>query len=467
MLPQKFRIANSALLLILSILTATTAAQGTEQVIYSFQGGTDGFSPVGGMVFDKAGNLYGVTEFGGSTRCLPVSICGTVFRLKPPTNAGEAWAETVLYVFKGPTYDDDSNPDGGLIIDGAGNLYGTTAYGGTGNCILAGVQAGCGTVYELSPPMQPSGTWTETILYSFPTALQGYFPRGDLVFDSKGNLYGSTYFGGGQGTGNCNGFYQYCGAVFELSPPQPGGAWTEQVLYAFGGINPGNSSGDGAAPNGNLLLDKVGNIYGTTYYGGTAVGACTGKVGATGCGTIFELSPPNRRSQLWTETVLHVFRAGDDGAGPNGGLLLDGTGALYGTAVGGGVNAEYGFAFKMTPGPDSNWKETTLHSFDGLDGGEPMAGLTVNSFDGICGTTSLGPGFHGTVFCFAPQYSAQVPWKFSTLHKFTSRQDGANPSAPLLNDRSGNLYGTTRGGGTGTGECGLFGCGTVFELSRQ
>lgn len=227
-------------LLVLGLLalafTPIASAQWNEQVLYSFQSGTDGDTPTGGIVFDKAGNLYGATTGGGSQNCSPVASCGTVFELAPPANNGDPWPETVLYVFKGAQYGDGEIPAGGLVIDNQGNLYGTTAYGGTGNCLLEGSPGGgCGTVYELSPPAQKGGAWTETILYSFPTAVQGYFPQGDLVFDGKGNLYGATMFGGGYGT-SCNPYYQYCGAVFELSPPQQkGGAWTEKVLHGFRG----------------------------------------------------------------------------------------------------------------------------------------------------------------------------------------------------------------------------------------
>ena len=165
-----------------------------------------------------------------------------------------------------------------MLIDSQENLYGVTAYGGSGDCVLLGTNVGCGTVYELSPPQQKGDPWTETILYSFPTAKQGYLPNGDLVFDGDGNLYGATEFGGGKGT-TCDPFYQYCGAVFELSPPKTkGGKWTEKVLHAFA------SGTDGANPNGGLVLDSKGAIYGTTYGGGNESREC----GSGGCGTAFE-----------------------------------------------------------------------------------------------------------------------------------------------------------------------------------
>src|SRR5580698_1744009 len=269
------------LLLSLILVGSTASAQPTptaqEQVLYSFQGNTDGAQPVGSVVFDVAGNLYGTTTEGGAPSCHSIAQCGTVYQLSPPAVEGQPWTETVLYVFKGNAQEDGASPAGGLVIDKNGNLYGTTAYGGTGNCVLLGQLDGCGTVFELSPPAQPGGSWTETVLYSFPDAEHGYLPRGDLVFDTVGNLYGATEFGGGSGSGaTCDAFYAYCGAIFELSPPQqPGGAWTEQVLHGFAGAEAYDTSDDGSNPTGGLVLDEAGNLYGTTYLGGFIGGECS------------------------------------------------------------------------------------------------------------------------------------------------------------------------------------------------
>jgi hypothetical protein len=177
------RLATFVFALFGSVLaTVSSASAGwNEQVLYSFQGIPDGSVPVGGIVFDKAGNLYGATTDGGSKSCASAGQCGTVFQLAPPAHQGDPWTETVLYVFKGNASNDGATPVGGLVIDSSGNLYGTTAYGGTGDCVLLGSKLGCGAVYELSPPAQKGGAWTETVLYSFPSAKQGYFPNGDLV----------------------------------------------------------------------------------------------------------------------------------------------------------------------------------------------------------------------------------------------------------------------------------------------
>ena len=294
------RLASRPLLLCLLVFAfiPTASAEWKEKLLHSFQGAPDGATPAGGVVFDAAGNLYGATTDGGAFGCAPTQ-CGTVFQVAPPLKNGDPWTETVLYVFKGNSSGDGNTPAGGVVIDGSGNLYGTTAYGGTGNCVLVGETVGCGTVFELSPPAQKGGAWTETVLYSFQGGKDGYLPSGDLVFDSKGNLYGATQYGGGYGSCNAP-FYPNCGTVFELSPPQTkGGAWTEQVLYSFKGTSAAAVLGDGANPNGGLLLDSKGAIYGTTSVGGINSISCTSyPYYFVGCGTVFKLSPPDNQAGL-------------------------------------------------------------------------------------------------------------------------------------------------------------------------
>jgi hypothetical protein len=176
-------------------------------------------------------------------------------------------------------------------------LYGTTAYGGSGGCVLIGIKGGCGTVYELSPPKVKGGKWAYAILYNFQGGKDGYFPWGDLVFDAAGNLYGATQFGGG--FGSCDSpFYQFCGTVFALSPPKiKGGEWREKVLYSFKDIKVGKQIGDGANPNGGLTFDSKGAIYGTTRWGGDSANNCTGGSGYAGCGTVFELTGRPKREE--------------------------------------------------------------------------------------------------------------------------------------------------------------------------
>ncbi len=190
----------SALVLVFSVVALPASAEWKEKVLYSFRGGaTDGSIPAGGVVFDKAGNLYGADTSGGSGGC-PNQGCGMVFRVSPPAQGGGPSTETSIHAFRGVSNGatDGFTPAGGLIIDAKGSLYGTTAYGGNGPCVLLGTKAGCGIVYELSPPARKGGQWTYQILYNFQGGNDGYVPSGNLVFDNQGNIYGATQFGGGK-----------------------------------------------------------------------------------------------------------------------------------------------------------------------------------------------------------------------------------------------------------------------------
>ena len=254
------------------------AGPWTETVLYNFTGLSDGSTPSGGLIFDAKANLYGITYNGGITQACAVyksqSGCGVVFRLSPPASGATSWTETVLYSFTGGT--DGAKPSGGLISDSQGNLYGTSGQGGdvAGSCASVG---GCGVVFKLSPPAGGAGPWTETVLYSFTGGTDGASPSPGLIFDSQGNIYGSSVMGG-HVAGSCASVGG-CGVVFKLSPPAGGaGPWTETVLYSFTGGT------DGASPSPGLIFDSQGNIYGTTQYGGTSPGAA-------GNGVVFELSP--------------------------------------------------------------------------------------------------------------------------------------------------------------------------------
>jgi hypothetical protein len=430
------------------VLTSTASAEWKEKVLYSFQGGSDGSTPAGGVVFDKAGNLYGATTEGGAENCSPVGYCGTVYQLVPPAKEGEPWKETILRVFKGKASNDGELPAGGVIADTTGNIYGTTAYGGSGDCVLLGIKGGCGTVYEFSPPQTKGGAWTYAILYSFKGGNDGYLPVGDLVFDSVGNLYGSTEFGGGQGTTCDPGYYQYCGTVFKLSPPKnKGGKWTEQVLHSFAGGT------DGAEPNGGLVLDNKGNVFGTTFGGGNESGQC----GTVGCGTAFELRPPSDKGGAWKEAVLQRFNAGE--GTPSAGMTLDAKGNLYGTTL---VTV-----FRLAPpsAKSGRWKEAILYTLN-QDAYGPEGALIFDRSGNLYGTTNVGGGgsLHGSVFELQPPNKKTVAWTFNVMHGFLGPPDGDFPAAGLVFDANGNLYSTTQAGGTGTG-CGHGGCGTVFEVS--
>jgi uncharacterized repeat protein (TIGR03803 family) len=443
--------ARSFLLVVILSMATTASAEWKEKVLYSFQGGNDGALPAGGVVFDPQGNLYGVTEAGGPASCAPIgNYCGTVYELSPPVKQGDPWTKTQLYMFKGKKANDGEAPDGGLVMDTAGNLFGVTAYGGTGDCTLAGVPGGCGTVYELSPPPTKGGQWTYASLYSFKSGKDGYLPLGNLVFDGAGNLYGATYFGGGKGT-TCNPDYQYCGTVFELSPPKTkGGKWTEKVLYSFKGGT------DGANPNGALVLDTKGNVYGSTAGGGGT--GCQGP----GCGTAFELKSDPKAGGAWTEKMLHSFTGGDDGAGPNGGLIFDAKGALYGTAGGGGSQG-LGIVFRLATKPSGGWGESILHNFtDNTHGRGPRGPLAFNVAGNLYGTALGGAHLRGVLFRLVSG-SGGSSWAFSDIYNFAGPPDGSYPSARIVFDKDGNLYSTTEGGGNGQVCQG--GCGTVIEAS--
>ena len=270
-------------------------------------------------------------------------------------------------------------------------------------------------------------------------AANGGYPEAGLISDSQGNLYGTTNRGGASNAGT----------VFELTPPAiAGGAWTETVLHAFTG------GSDGGNPEAGLIADSQGNLYGTTYQGG-----------ASGYGTVFELTPPAIAGGAWTETVLHAFAAGSDGAFPAAGLIADSKGNLYGTTIGGGgSNAGAGTVFELMPPAIAGgaWTETVRHAFTaGGDGGYPAAGLIADSKGNLYGTTTGGGGSGygpGTVFELTPPANNFEVWREAVLYAFTGGSDGGNPAGALIVDSNGNLYGTTYIGGAS-------GHGTVFELT--
>jgi uncharacterized repeat protein (TIGR03803 family) len=347
----------------------------------------------------------------------------------------------VLYVFKGHAYNDGATPEGGLVIDPAGNLYGTTGYGGSGSCTLLGGAVGCGTVYELSPPAKQGNPWTETVLYSFQGGKDGFVATGDLVFDKAGNLNGATLFGGGKGT-TCDSLYGgQCGTVFKLSPPKTkGGKWTEKVLHSFAGGT------DGANPNGGLVLDSKGNVYGTTYMGG-----------AGDWGTVYQLKPPTRKGGVWTEKQLLVFTSGNAGGLPSAGVIFDSKANLYGTTV--------GTIFRLAPPSTKSgrWKHTILSTFNNYEEYDPEGALVFDQGGSLYGTTYSSNTFHGTVFRLKPPSQKGSKWTLAILYGFLGPPDGGQPAANLIFDKNGNVYSTTQKGGTGA--CSFYGCGTVFEVS--
>jgi hypothetical protein len=457
MTPKKrSRLAIRLLLLFVLILALAplSSAEWNEKVLYSFQGGTDGAYPAGGVVFDAAGSLYGATYDGGANNCPGIAECGTVYQLSLPNQQGASWTETILYVFKGKNFNDGSTPGGGVLIDKAGNLYGSTSYGGSGSCVLLGTKTGCGTVFMLSPPKQKGGKWTETVLYSFKGGNDGYVPNGDLTVDNAGNLYGATLFGGGKGAGLCDPFYQGCGTVYKLTrPTHKGGKWTEKVLHSFA------AGTDGYNPNGGLLLNSKGAIYGTTPIGGNQ--KCNFGNYQVGCGILFKLIPPMKMYEPWTEEIVHRFTDGTDGAGPNGELIFAAKGSIYGAAGSGGNGTGLGVVFQFSESPSGKWSETTLYSFQGKSDGRGPNPVTFDSSGSLYGTTSAGGAyFYGTFFRLKPP-SEGGGWSFDLLYGDFNSSTGY-PITGLVFDTLGNLYGATEFGGTGACQRG---CGTAYELS--
>ncbi len=385
--------------------------------LHSFTGGTDCAHPYAGLIFDQNGALYGTTYDGGALHQ------GTVFKLTPPAVGQTAWTETVLHSFTGGT--DGAHPYAGLIFDQNGALYGTTVVGGASDF---------GTVFKLTPPATGQTAWTETVLQSFRGGTDGAYPLAGLIFDQNGALYGTTG-GDGAGTGSCVGS---CGTVFKLTPPAVGQtAWTETVLHRFGDT-------DGNSPSVGLIFDQNGALYGATQAGGSS-----------GQGTVFKLTPPAVGQTRWTETVLFAFTSDTDGGLPEGGLIFDQNGVLYGTTVVGGAS-DIGTVFKLTPPAigQTAWTETVLYSFTGgTDGGYPDAGLIFDQNGALYSTTQVGGALGncfgdgcGTVFKLTPPAIGQTAWTETVLYSFTGGTDGAYPVAGLIFDQNGALYGTTGGG---------------------
>ncbi len=411
-------------LTVLAVALLATCSQATAQetVLHSFGRGTDGAYPTtAGLVFDAAGNIYGTTKFGG------LHNQGTVFELSPRQGGG--YTETVLHSF-GSSGTDGKQPSSGVILDAAGNLYGTTTAGGIHNC--TGV-SNCGTVYEMT---LSNGVWRETLLHSFGGTNDGVSPAGALVFAANGDMYGTT-IGGGTGGG---------GTVYRMYLSS--GVWHETVVHNFG-YGP-----DGLAPYAALIFDSAGNMYSTTSKGGSNV-CPTGT-----CGTVFKETPNGNGS--WTESVIFNFAAGAKGFSPWGSLNIDASGNLYGTTQYGGANTCYnngcGTVFELSPQQGGGWTETVLYSFNLGDGGLfPYAGVTFDSAGNIYGTDNQGGSQnYGVVFELSPQNGG---WTESVVHTFLfNGTDGVYPFAGLAIDASGNLYGTTYQGG-------IHAEGTVFEVT--
>lgn len=398
-----------AMLMITLGLSSFATGQDSEAVLYNFPGGAAGEAPQG-LIFDASGNLYGTTQSGGANGF------GTIFKVSPV--AGGGWTETVLYSFVGGA--GGQEPQGCLIFDAAGNLYGT-AWGGTDNN---------GVVFKLT---STKNGWKETVLHTFTAGSDGGFPYSGLAIDAAGNLYGTT---AGGGKSDC--FDGDCGVVYKLSFVA-GAGWKETVLHSFTGT-------DGAFPYATPLLDASGNLYGTTTYGGwiSQKGFC----GREGCGVVYKLSPT---SGGWKETVLHTFIDGpQDGGLPAAGLVWDAAGNLYGATSGGGSyiicenGSGCGVVFELSPTANGTWTETMLHRFNGRDGAHPYGTPVFDSAGNLYGPTGSGGNGFGTAYELSPSSGG---WVFNTLFSFGSGNEGSSSDFGFVLDHAGNLYGTSATGG--------------------
>jgi uncharacterized repeat protein (TIGR03803 family) len=362
---------------------ATPNGTWTETVLYRFTGGSDGGNPTGSLIIDVSGVLYGTAIAGGKSGCSDIAFngggCGTVFKLTPPIIPG-AWTESVLHTFTGGSGGYSPNS---VIFGAAGVIYGTTSVGGDVSCNRG---AGCGTVFKLTPPVTPGGMWVGSVLYTFTGGSDGGFPSGSLALDAAGALYGTASSGGSLSCNDGTG----CGTVFKLTPAISPGAWTESVLHTFTG------GSDSAFPSAGVILDATGVLYGTTSGGGNP-GCVLGAGG--GCGTVFKLTPPATPGGTWAETLLYDFTGSGLGVSPNA-MIFDATGALYGTTANGG-DLGTGTVFKLTPPatPGGTWTENTLHTFSGgSDGGGPNGSLLFDVAGALYGAATGGGSCCGTVF---------------------------------------------------------------------
>ena len=418
----------------LGLSGAAGATEWTLTTLYRFGGGTDGESPGVGPIADGNGALYGTT-FGNAS-----NYRGTIYQLAPPASAGGAWTEHVLLNFAGGHLGE--YPEGGLVLMG-GSLYGLTPGDGT---------AEDGMAYRLYPPAATHSDWRESVLYPF---TEGDHPSSTLLHGKGNVLYG---------TGDDTNTY---GSVFSFTPPAiAGGAWTESYLHLFS-----ETGAEGYEPGWGVIADSAGALYGTTSSGSSA-----------GYGAVYKLTPPTTADGTWTVSVLHAFQGGtSDGATPQGGLVMDSNGVLYGTTHSGGSN-DFGTAFRLAPPAKSGgaWDYSVLYTFKGYtfgntiyhDGAYP-SGLILGATGDLYGVTNAGgevvqemgfEGGNGTVFRLAPPATSGGAWTETVLYRFTAGTDGFAPLGRLLL-LHGALYGVTEQGGTAAKVGTPNGYGTVFKLT--
>jgi uncharacterized repeat protein (TIGR03803 family) len=350
----------------------------------------------------------------GSTVSGGTHSSGTVFQLSP---SGSGWTHTVLYSFTGGA--DGGEPYKGVTLDTHGNIYGTAVTGGGGSC-----EGGCGVLFKLT---HSNGTWTQTVIHQFAGGSDGSGPGSGLTFDAHGNIYGMTPTGGTYGLGT----------VYQLQP-QTNGTWNLNVIHTFTGGNDGSS---GSA--GRLILDRAGNLYGVTTVGG-----------ANGKGIVFEITHANG---AWTLTTLYAFKDQPDGALPYGGLIFDKGGNLYGTTYYAGVH-DFGTVYKLTHA-NGTWKETDLYSFKGgSNGSAAISTLVSDSAGNLYGTTSDGGSgcACGVIFKLAP--NANGTWTESTPYRFPGSPGAGFSYNGMVAGNDGSFYGATTHGGAAND-------GTIYKFT--
>lgn len=404
-----------ALVCALTAVAMPSAQAQTFSVIHSFSGGEDGYTPYAGVTIDQSGNLYGTTSEYGT------DAGGNVYQMK---RTGGGWILKTLSNLA--NYQGGFLPFGRPVIGPGGALYVTTFYGGNGFC----GEFACGTVTSLRPPQNVcrsvSCPWTATTSYSF-SGPDGNGPElVDPVFDSAGNMYGSTYEGGAN----------YSGNVFQLT--RSNGQWAGTSIHDFSGP-------DGYLPYSSVTLDAQGNVYGTTWMGGPDNNGVLYRLTNSGSG--------------WTYTMLYGFPGTLNGTGPVGGLVLDQAGNLYGATATGGSGGG-GTVYELSPS-GGGWNFSLLYSFTatGYNPG-PLNSLALDAAGNLYGATYRGGAFgFGTAFKLT---HSDGSWSYTDLHDFTNGSDGGNPIGSVSLDASGNLYGTASQGGIG--QC-PGGCGTVWEIT--
>jgi uncharacterized repeat protein (TIGR03803 family) len=385
----------------LMLAMAISLSAQTEKIIHTFSFMNGDAPTADGFVADSKGNLYGTSGDGGTG-------WGSVFELSPNSNG--SWTETVIYSFSPSAEFPQEFPQGGLIIDAKGNLYGTT--------LISFEGLGAGTAFELLPGS--NGNWTLKSLYNFDQAFDGVSPRARLAMDKAGNLYGTTEEGGTKGFGT----------VFELVA-NADGSFREKILHNFTGKD------DGGSPIAGVVIDGAGNLYGMAELGGV-----------DDYGVIYQIAPaPN---STWTEHIVHSFPGGNGGTATSAAMAIDKQGNLYAAAA-------YSL-LELSPTSGGAWTTRNIHIFmGGNDGASAGSALTFDSVGNLYGMTFSGGMHMGTVFKLSPGENGT--WTEQILHSFVGGKDGRFPQfSNLVVDTKGIVYGTTSTGGAS-------GDGVAFEIT--